>query len=227
LRLDTSRLPQNFSKRKNLREYLVHRGFIVVRYHSSVESEQKGRLMDPIREKLEEEIDRIRTVDIPAWPYDEQGKPVEDFEYIPAGAEERGQPVELVVDGLLVHYRVEGSAERPVWILVKRMQQQAMVYMNIIDQLKSGKEPTVIKKRFEELELVPKDTLPNPDGLRLLNRALDKVNRYREALVAIVRRHGRTLVFDELDFARELTPSVALEIGFPPAVSIGVEFSGR
>jgi hypothetical protein len=184
------------------------------------------RLMDALREKLEEEIDRIRTVDLPAWPYDEQGKPLDE---IPDGAtpSPRAQPVELVVDGLLVHYRVEGSAERPVWILVKRMQQQAMVYMNIIDQLKSGKEPTVIKKRFEELELVPKDTLPNPDGLRLLNRALDKVNRYREALVAIVRRHGRTLVFDELDFARELTPSVALEIGFPPAVSIGVEFSGR
>jgi hypothetical protein len=43
----------------------------------------------------------------------------------------------------------------------------------------------------------------------------------------MVKRHGRTLVFDDLDFAPELTPGVALEIGFPPAVSIGVEFSGR
>jgi hypothetical protein len=59
-----------------------------------------------------------------------------------------------------------------------------------------------------------------------LNWALDKIERYREALVDIVKRHGRTLLFDDLNFARELTPSVALEIGFPPAVSIGVEFSG-
>src|SRR5215213_8888242 len=78
-------------------------------------------LMDALREKLEEEIDRIQTVDLPAWPYDEQA-----------------QPVEVVVDGLLLHYRVEGSATRPVWLLVKRMQEQAMVYMNIIDRLKSG-----------------------------------------------------------------------------------------
>ena len=114
--------------------------------------------MDPIREKLEEEIDRIRTVDIPAWPYDWRGKPFKEIKDIPAGPEEeRGQPVELVVDGLLVRYRgVEGSATKPVWLLVKHMQEQAMVYMNIIDQLKSGEEPAAIKKRFEELELVLK-----------------------------------------------------------------------
>jgi hypothetical protein len=175
------------------------------------------RLMDALREKLEEEIDRIKTDDMPARS--KPGQPVEP-----------DQPVELVVDGLLLHYRVEGSAKRPLWLLVKHMLQHAMVYMNIIDQLKSGEEPTNIKKRFEELQLVPENTgepLPNPDGRRLLDRALEKVTRYREALVDIVKRHGRTLVFDDLDFARELTPGVALEIGFPPSVSIGVEFSGR
>jgi hypothetical protein len=162
--------------------------------------------MDPIRERLEEEIDRIENGDMPP----------------PIGP---GEPVEVVVDGLWDYYREQLPSERPLWLLVKDMQRQAMVYMNIIDQLKSGEDPTHIRMRFEELELVPENTLPNPFGLSLLHRALDKVTRYREALLDIVKRHGRTLVFDNLDFPQELTPSVALEIGFPPAVSIGVEFS--
>jgi hypothetical protein len=169
--------------------------------------------MEDRLEKLEKEINRIQ-LDIQPDPH-----------------EPRQQPVELVVDRLWVYYRenvpyIENAPKRPLWHLVEDIQRQAMVYMNIIDQLKSGEAPTMIKPRSEELHLVPVNTLPNPNGLRLLNWALDKIERYREALVDIVKRHGRTLLFDDLNFARELTPSVALEIGFPPAVSIGVEFSG-
>ena len=163
--------------------------------------------MKPRLEELEKEINRIRM-------------DLEPDVFVPS------QSVELVVDRLWLYYR-EQVPKRPLWRLVEDMQRQAMVYMNIIDQLKLGEEPTKIRERFEELELVPESTLPNPDGLRVKDWALAKVARYREALIDIVKRHGRTLVFDDLDFARELTPGVALELSFLPAVSISVEFSGR
>jgi len=135
------------------------------------------------------------------------------------------QPVELIVDQLWVHYR-QDQPERPLWLLIEDMQQQVMVYTNIIEQLKWGIEAPTIKAQLQNLDLVPDNTLPNPNGSALLKRALGKIARYRVALVDIVNRYGRSLVFDDLNFARELTPSVEVQIGFSPAVSIGVEFSG-
>ena len=175
--------------------------------------------MEPRLEELEREINRIRM-------------DLEPDVFVPPDVYVPSQSVELVVDRLWLYYREQvpyraDVPKRPLWRLVEDMQRQAMVYMNIIDQLKSGEEPTNIRERFEELELVPESTLPNPDGLRVKDWALAKVARYREALIDIVKRHGRTLVFDDLDFARELTPGVALELSFLPAVSISVEFSGR
>jgi hypothetical protein len=178
--------------------------------------------MESRLQTLERKIDRIQ-LDIEPDPTE----PRQELDpHLPR------EPADLVVDRILLYYRdevkySEDAPERPLWHLVQDMQRQAMVYTNIIDQLKAGEEPADIKRRFEDLHLVPVGTLPNPDGLRLLNRALDKIERYRKALIDIVKRHGRTLVFDDLEFARELSPSVALEIGFPPSISIGVEFSGR
>ena len=168
--------------------------------------------MEERLEFLEKEIDRIQL----------------DLQLDPS---EPSQRVDFVVDGLWVHYRDnvpyrENAPKRPLLHLVQDMQRQAMVYMNIIEQLKSGKEPTDIRTRFEELQLVPADTVPNPNGRRLLNWALNKIERYREALVDIVKRLGRNLLFEDLKFAQKHSLTVELQLGVSPAVSIGVEVVG-
>ena len=160
---------------------------------------------------LESEIDRIQLHLPPAVPNQEP-------------LVENPAPAETIVEGLFLYYK-GNLPNRPLWHLVEDMQQQAMVYTNIIEQLKWGSEAPDIKARFEALDLVPSGTLPNPNGSALLTRAFRKVARYKTALVDIVKRHGQTLLFDDLEFAQNLTPSVALQISIPPALSFGVEIS--
>ena len=128
------------------------------------------------------------------------------------------------ITNILTEYRqLYPTPDRPLRRLVEDIERQAMVYTNIIDQLKSGKTAAEIKERFDELDLVLPGTLPNPSLTRLLDTAFDKVSQYRKALVEIVRVHGRELL-DELNFEWKLTASVGVNIGFPPAVTIAVEY---
>jgi hypothetical protein len=168
--------------------------------------------MDPRVKHLESQIDRIQLDQPPVAPHQEPAVP-------------NPAPADIIVDHLWLHYR-EHVPNRPLWHLVEDMQQQAMVYANIIEQLKWGREASHIKARIQqELDLVPPGTLPNPIGSALLTRASRKVKRYTTALLDIVKRHGKDLLHDDLEFARDLTPSVSVEIGIPPALSLGVEIS--
>ena len=120
--------------------------------------------MDPRVNVLETKIDRIELDEEPVAPHEE---PV-----VPDPA-----PADIIVDELWGHYR-EHVPNRPLWHLVEDMQQQAMVYANIIEQLKWGREASQIKARIQqELKLVPPGTLPNPLGSALLTRASRKVKR--------------------------------------------------
>src|SRR3982074_3943634 len=96
---------------------------------------------------------------------------------------------------------------KPLWRLVEHIEQQAMIYTNIIEQIKSGQTAEDIRKRFESLGLVPPQLLPNPNIPALLQKALDKVATYRRALVDIVRYLGGELL-NELEFELESKVSV-------------------
>src|SRR5258708_13983257 len=96
-----------------------------------------------------------------------------------------------------------------------------MVYTNIIDLLKSGQTASDIKKRFEELVLVLVDTLPNPSKPAILTFALDKISKYRNALVEFIKKHGGEFL-TELGFELNLTVIMVVYIGFPLPLTLAV-----
>ena len=130
----------------------------------------------------------------------------------------------IEIEPLLSKYKEWYSSDRPLWRLIEDLQRQAMVYANIIEQLKSGRTAEEIRARFEKMELVPVDKLPNPHEDQLLTKAFNKVSQYRMALVEIVRQYGRQLM-TELSFEVGLTVTVGVNVGFPPSVLIAVEAS--
>lgn len=131
----------------------------------------------------------------------------------------------IEVESLLKDYQQLYSF-RPIWHLIQDVQQQAMVYTNIIEQLKSGTNSETIRPRFEQLGLVPVGKLPNPHEDALLTKAFNKLSQYRTLLLEIVRRHGRQLVM-ELSFEAGLTVSIGVNLGFAPSVVIAVEPSAN
>jgi hypothetical protein len=129
--------------------------------------------------------------------------------------------LEIDVGQLLDEYK-SVYRERPLWRMIEDIQRQAMVYTNIIELLKSGKQAPEIRTTFEALNLVPPGMLPNPNEQLLLDRAFGKVAQYRKALVEVVKRFGGQLL-NELGVELGLTISVGVDIGFPPSITIAVE----
>ena len=75
---------------------------------------------------------------------------------------------------------------------------------NIIEQIKKGEPAEAIRKRFQELGLLPGATLPNPNIPALMQKAFDKLSAYRRALVEVVKKYGSDLL-NELNFELEHT----------------------
>jgi hypothetical protein len=108
--------------------------------------------------------------------------------------------------------------------MIEHLQRQAMVYTNIIEQIKSGRSATDVRQQFEELELVPSRILPNPSAKRMLDFCFKKISRYRQVMVDFVETRGNdfiTRLSDEVGLAAGL----GLELGFPPAISLNFEAS--
>jgi hypothetical protein len=153
---------------------------------------------------------------------------------------------DLDVVALLEQYKKEYP--RPHWQLVTDIQRQALIHYNIIEALKQGQTPTEIRQRFgaapelpdddeheapsptpnrePRLSLVPEAYLPNPNGLALLRTSFEKVGRYRDALIAVVRDHGAPLLA-ELSFQVGYTTTVSVNVGLPPSVSFGIEYTAQ
>ena len=115
---------------------------------------------------------------------------------------------------------------QPLWRLVEHIQQQAMMYTNIIEQIKRGDTAVDVRKRFEDLGLMPSGVLPNPSIPALLTKALGKVAIYRRALIDIVKNLSGELL-NELDFEIESKVSVGVNVGFPPSIHIAVEHAAK
>jgi len=145
---------------------------------------------------------------------------MEGIEKIEKSSEER----DINVEEMLQEYKK--LYPQPLWSLVDDLQQQAMLYTNIIEQIKSGKSAEEVRQTFQSLGLLPGATLPNPSIPALLQKAFDKVSTYRRALIEIVKNYGGALL-DELSFALESKVIVGVNNGFPPTVSIAVEHSAK
>jgi hypothetical protein len=147
----------------------------------------------------------------------------------PTTEEKRLQELDEKIDSasaesLVDEYR-RSDPVRPVWRLIEDIQSQAMVYTNIIEQLKEGTEATEVKKRFENLGLVKPGTLPNPLARRLIGRARSRLEKYRKALIDIVRDFGEDLLREELRFGAETTAVIQVNIGLPLQVTLGAELT--
>jgi hypothetical protein len=132
--------------------------------------------------------------------------------------------VDINVDEMMKEYHK--LYRKPIWRLVEDIQLQAMLYENIIEQIKSGKDAEEIRTRFEEFDLMPGASLPNPNLPALMQKAFDKISAYRKALVEVVKKYGGELL-NELSFELEQTVSVGVNIGFPPSVSISVNHNAK
>jgi hypothetical protein len=132
---------------------------------------------------------------------------------------------DIDVEYLLKEYK-HLYGRRPLWRMIEDIQRQAMLYTNIIELLKSGKQAPEIRRTFEEYGLVPAGVLPNPNEMALLARAFNKIAQYRQALVDIVKRFGGELL-NELEFEAGQTISVGVSVGFPPAVTIAIEHTAK
>jgi hypothetical protein len=147
---------------------------------------------------------------------------MEGIEKLEAATEKADGDIDI--DKMLTEYRQ--LYPTPIWRLIEDVERQAMLYANIIEQIKSGQTAEAIRTRFNNLGILPGAELPNPSVPALLEKALDKISRYRKALVDIVKKYGGELL-NELSFELERTVSVSVNIGFPPSVSIGVEHTAR
>ena len=98
-----------------------------------------------------------------------------------------------------------------------------MIYSNIIEEVKTkGTSAADIRVRYETLDLVPANILPNPDGSWIINKSLDKIDKFRKALVDIVRTRAAQLV-RELNFDVSLSVTFQVTLGVPPSVAVSVQ----
>jgi hypothetical protein len=104
----------------------------------------------------------------------------------------------------------------PVRMLLRDLQQQAEIYYNVFEQLKSSTDPKTtardLKSRYLDLGLIETDNAwPNPWGkgalMDLVNKELD---RLREAILKLMRTEMRSLL---------------RELNFEPTIKVGVEFA--
>lgn len=136
---------------------------------------------------------------------------------------EAASETSIFVEGLLAAYR-EMEVSQPVWHLVQDIEQQAMVYVNVIEQLKWGKSAAAIRLQFEGLGLVPPGVLPNPLDLKTLQKALNRLAHFRQALLDIAHQFGNDLL-NELGFEAGAAISLGVSVGFPPALTIAFEYT--
>jgi hypothetical protein len=114
----------------------------------------------------------------------------------------------------------------PLWQLVQDMEQQAAVYSNIVEDLKSGKDAHEVKMNYEAtLSLIPRNTLPNPVTERALRWAFKMAQRYATAMVGFIRDFGEALLTEELKFGAEHTATLQVQIGVSPSVTLGTEYT--
>jgi hypothetical protein len=127
------------------------------------------------------------------------------------------------VESLIQEY-INGGEVRPLWQLAQDVQGSALMYANVIEQLKSGASPKHIKAHFTHLRAVSEE-LPNPAGERMLTFCLNKLNGYRECLLALATRHGQQLLAEM--GANGLSAGLTVCLGLPPSIELQILYTPK
>jgi len=140
------------------------------------------------------------------------------------------EPDAITLDAIVAHYvsRNQPPTGTPIWRLVQDIQQQAYVYANIIEQIKSGRDPVEVRHLFEDLDLVSPRTIPNPLGERIVRWCFEKISDLRRLLVDTIKTRSRDII---IELSLEIAPSASINLGVnagvPPSLSIEIEFSAE
>jgi hypothetical protein len=153
---------------------------------------------------------------------DEQGHDTDELSAQVQELEKEADRGEIDIDRMIELYSKE-FPRRPVWHLVQDIMRQALIYNNILEEAKRlDGQAEAIKQHYESLKLVPANSLPNPETPRLVKQALDKVQTYGRALIGVVSSYNSDLL-NEVRMQPGYTVTLQVEIGWPPALSLGVE----
>jgi hypothetical protein len=129
------------------------------------------------------------------------------------------------------HYE-RWSPAQPVLALVEDVHRQVAVYNNILEELKHldvvetrGSESTGarnIREQYENLGLVPEGFLPNPSAEEAIRYVGDKLHVFARGLIQVMHDYGARLL-RELEFQPGATATLQVQIGWTPALTVGVE----
>lgn len=141
------------------------------------------------------------------------------------------------------HYK-EKINDRPILRLLQDVNERNIVYSNILEEIKStsarsiisnknytesGEEflpdftpAQVIKLKYEQLGLVPENHLPNPLMAETTKFVMDKLRRYSGLLLDLMANYAETIA-NEIKISPSVTVKFEVELGLPPALTIGIE----
>jgi hypothetical protein len=154
--------------------------------------------------------------------------------------EDETQKVDMNIEFLIEQYK-RLLPHEPIWSLIQDIHRQANIYSNILEEIKGfpqsyttfPTEPNAmqnyednfarrIKEKYEKLGLVPENFLPNPLLDRLSEYVLDKLDQSSKAFVRLIHGYGSDLL-QELRFQQGTTVALQVQVGWPPALTVGVE----
>ncbi len=136
---------------------------------------------------------------------------------------------DMNIEHLVNEYR-RSFPGQAVWRLSQDIQQQAFIWYNVLETLKKngpGKaRPTGLKEWYEKtgqdgIGALPTGSLSNPWWQWDLDQGFKRLRNYSKGLVKLARTFSVELLA-ELNFEASIGSSVEVQLGFPPALTIGV-----
>jgi hypothetical protein len=140
----------------------------------------------------------------------------------------------------LVHEYEISIKDRPVVTLLQDIDQRIGIYKNLLEQIKGapldypqveGKIKNIddfateLKRRYEDLGLIPKEYLPNPTASKICEYITDKMSRFATLIIDILAKYSSRIV-QELRLPSEVTVTFQAGLGWSVAqVTVGIERS--
>lgn len=145
--------------------------------------------------------------------------------------EEAAHNKDINVSHIVRLYR-DHFADQPLLHLIQDINQRVGIYSNILEDIKGiptdknfDTTATAIKKKYEKLDLVPPDNIPNPTARDIAKYVLDKIAVFGRALIEIMAKHASE-IRREIRIEPSVTVLFQVEVGWSPKVILGVEGQG-
>jgi hypothetical protein len=133
----------------------------------------------------------------------------------------------------IVRFYRDRFADQPLLHLIQDINQRVGIYSNILEEIKGmsatdedmNSTAIAIKKKYEELELVPSGNIPNPQASTIAKYLLDKIAVFGRALIEIMAKHASD-IRREIRIEPSVTVLFQVEVGWSPKFILGVEGQG-